>query len=138
MKSLFCFLPLTAILCLVSSGCSQRNNVKAEVSKLNEAFPTANVATPATPENPADSASVKQADPNALVNRAVTALQNNDQVGAVTLLNTAQDQTGLTAKQRMAVHETVTQVYADLVSRAAKGDQKAQAALNQLEKTYSQ
>ena len=81
---------------------------------------------------------MKHADANVFVNRAVTALQNNDQVGAVTFLNTVQQQSGLTVQQRMAVRDTIQKVYADLVARSASGDAKAKAALVALEKQLSQ
>ena len=60
-------------------------------------------------------------------------LRNDDHVGAVTYLSTAQKQIGLTPQQHMAVHETIEKVYADLVARVAKGDPKAKAALAELD-----
>ena len=138
MKCSLCLIPLTGMLFLTLSGCGQSNNVKSEIAKLNEAFPTASTAAPALPEPAADPASVKQVDVNAVVNGAVTALKNGDHVGAVTYLNTAQKQIGLTAQQHMAVHETIEKVYADLIARVAKGDPKAKAALAELDIRLSQ
>jgi hypothetical protein len=130
-------LPLLGLILMVLNGCNRGGDMKSGVSKLKEAFPTASAAVPAAADNSAESAT-KQVDVNVYVGQAVSSLQNNDHVGAVTLLNTVQKQTGLTAQQRIAVQETINKVYADLVARIARGDPKAKAAIVELEKTYSQ
>ena len=138
MKCSISLLPLSAVLCLAVSGCGQSSKVNAEISKLNEAFPTANAAAPTTPDNSGGAISVSAVDPNTLVNRAVTALRNNDQEGAVMMLNSAKQQTGLTVQQRMAVQDTIAMVCGDLATRAGRGDAKAKAAISNMEKSYSQ
>ncbi|MBI3851188.1 MAG: hypothetical protein HY298_13075 [Verrucomicrobia bacterium] len=138
MKTHFYLYALTGLVCLASTSCGSKNNVKAEVSKLNDAFPTAKSAPAVAPESVANPGSSQAVDVNAVVNSAVQSLKNNDHVGAVTYLNTVQQQKTLTAQQHIAVHETIEKVYADLILRADRGDPKAKAALAQLERQLSQ
>jgi hypothetical protein len=130
-------LTLLGLIVAVLSGCSRDGNVKSGISKLEEAFPAARAAASAGGDSAAESAA-SQIDVNAYVGQAVSSLQHNDHVGAVTILNAVQAQTNLTAQQHMAVHESIQKVYADLVARAARGDAKAKASLVQLEKKLSQ
>ena len=80
----------------------------------------------------------KEVAADAYVGQAVSLLKNNDQVGAVTLLYAVQQRGNMTPQQYIAVQETIRNVYADLVPRAANGDPKAKAAIAALEKTQSQ
>ena len=130
-------LSLLALIMVVLSGCSRDDSVKSGISKLEEAFPAASVAVPSDGDG-MDGNTPRQVDVNAYVGQAISSLQRNDYVGAVSLLNAVRTQTTLTTQQRMAVHESIRTVYADLVARVARGDQKAQTAIKQLEKTYSQ
>ena len=128
-------LPLLALLPIILSGCNKEGDAKAGISQLKQAFPTATAAAPVT----ADTGNApREVAVDAYVGQAVALLQNNDQVGAVTLLYAVQERPNLTAQQYKAVHETIQKVYADLVPRAANGDAKAKAAIAALEKTQSQ
>ena len=130
-------LPLCGLILIVLSGCNREGDVKSSASKLKEAFPTASAAAAPADDRLAENAP-KQVDNNSYIGQAVSLLQNNDQVAAVTLLNAVQQQTNLTTQQRIAVYETIEKVYANLVMRADKGDPKAKAAMAELEKKLSQ
>lgn len=128
-------LPVLASILIVLSGCNKEGDTKAQISQLQKAFPTATTAASVTadPNN-----APKEVVANTYVGQAVSLLQNNDQVGAVALLYAVQQRASLTPQQYIAVQETIRNVYADLVPRAANGDPKAIAAIAALEKTQSQ
>lgn len=130
-------LPLLGLVIVVLNGCSRNGNVESGISKLEEAFPAASAAA-TTGAGTVTQSAPRQTDVDAYVGQAVSSLQRNDHVGAVNILNAVQAQTNLTAKQHMAVHESIQKVYADLVAQAARGDAKAKAALVELEKKLSQ
>ncbi len=137
MKVPFCFVLAAGAILLGLNGCSKKSNIQSGVSQLQEAFPAASAAAPASANNPVATGS-NPVNVNACVGQAVVLLQNQDHVGAVTLLNTVQRQRNLTAQQHMAIHETIEKVYRDLVNRSAAGDPKAKAAMAELEKQLSQ
>ena len=128
-------LPILASTLIVLSGCNKEGDTKAQISQLQKAFPAATTAPSVTadPNN-----APKEVVADTYVGQAVSLLQNNDQVGAVTLLYAVQQRGNMTPQQYIAVNETIRKVYADLVPRAANGDPKAKAAIAALEKTQSQ
>ncbi|MEO6182382.1 MAG: hypothetical protein ABIP71_04670 [Verrucomicrobiota bacterium] len=127
--------PLLALMLIGLSGCNKEGDTKAAISQLQKAFPTATTTTSVTADTNNTS---KEVVADIYVGQAVSLLQNNDQVGAVTLLYAVQQRPNLTPQQYIAVQETIRKVYADLVPRAANGDPKAIAAISALEKTQSQ
>lgn len=135
MKILKSTLPLWALMLIGLSGCNKEGDAKAAISQLQKAFPTATTTTSVTADTNNTS---KEVVADTYVGQAVSLLQNNDQVGAVTLLYAVQQRPNLTPQQYIAVQETIRKVYADLVPRAANGDPKAIAAISALEKTQSQ
>ncbi len=135
MKILKSTLPLLALMLIGLSGCNKEGDAKAAISQLQKAFPTATTTTSVTADTNNTS---KEVVADTYVGQAVSLLQNNDQVGAVTLLYAVQQRPNLTPQQYIAVQETIRKVYADLVPRAANGDPKAIAAISALEKTQSQ
>jgi hypothetical protein len=108
---------LAAVSLLAMGGCGKKQDVKTETSNLEKAF-----AAPGAPS---------QDDPvQNCINAAMTAIKSNDYPAALSALDALRKQKGLTASQRMAVNSAAGQIEADLVRRAAAGDQKAKAALD--------
>ena len=128
-------LPLLALILIVTSACNKKVDAKAQISQLQKAFPMATTIAPVTDDT---KNAPKEVAADAYVGQAVSLLRNNDQVGAVTLLYAVQQRGNMTPQQYIAVQETIRNVYADLVPRAANGDPKAKAAIAALEKTQSQ
>src|SRR5436190_10645322 len=127
----FCLIAIAGgILLFSSTGCSKRNDPQSLVAQVNAAFPAA-VKLASGTDADASTSSTKQTD--ALVSQAVSAIQNNDYVDAVTLLRTVRKQPNLSAEQHMALQETIKTMYSELVNRGAHGDAKAKAALAELE-----
>src|SRR5437667_5918009 len=93
MKSPFCLLSLAGAVLLVLSGCGKKSNTQSGISQLKQAFPAANAA-PISSDNRVQSAS-KEVNVNASVGQAMVLLQNNDPVGAVTLLTAVRRQRNL-------------------------------------------
>ena len=125
----FCLIVLAGTLLLTSTGCGEKSDLKSLVAQLKAAFPSAikdNTSANSTSEV------------NGLVAQAISAIQNNDDVKAVTLLRAARKQPNLTAEQHMALQETIKSMYAELVNRGAHGDPNAKAALAELESKPSQ
>ena len=128
-------LPLAAGLLLALSACGKKANVKASVSELEKAFPSAAAPAQAQPNAPSP---VAQAEANALVKRALAAAQANDYAGGVIALQAAQQKPGMTADQVMAAQRATQAMIGELQRRALNGDQQALAQLKAIEKTRSQ
>ena len=82
-------------------------------------------------EKQASSAAITNTAPETRtwVDQAVTAMKNDDQATAVMSLRSNGQ---LTVEQNLTVEHLMIKARASLVERAAKGDQKAQAALQML------
>lgn len=100
------------------SSCSKKADVEAQVSELEKAFPAA--------------------ETNAYVNLALTAVRTNDYAGGVVVLQALKRMPGATAEQLMAAQKAIEAITADLVARAARGDAKAKADLEAIERARSQ
>ncbi|MEK7684099.1 MAG: hypothetical protein AAB466_01610 [Verrucomicrobiota bacterium] len=128
-------------LLLGPSGCGDRNKVASRVSELEKAFRGAGMALPAdrkgsiSGETPP--AASRSGNAHFFVESALSAVRTNAYADGVMLLQTAQRLPQLTAEQRMAVHQTIRAVTAELVVRAAKGDEKAKAQLGAIERFLS-
>jgi hypothetical protein len=124
---------------LAVGACSRQPDVKASVSELEKAFPTAATAAPVQPQvQPSVSAPPPQASAHELVNSALAAARANDYANGVIALQAAQVRPGVTADQVMAVQRAKQAMLADLQQRAANGDQRALAQLQAIERTRSQ
>ena len=126
---------------LALSGCSKKPDVKASVSELEKAFPSAAATTAETPQTAPVPPLTANTSASAYVNAALSAARANDYVSGVMVLEEMQRKRGLqgvTPNQLMAVEQTKQAMIADLVARAERGDAKAKADLAAIEKTHSQ
>jgi hypothetical protein len=105
------FLPLL-------TGCAKKTDVKTELNHLEQAFSAANTN-----------------DPIAL---AVTAIRKEDYATGVITLDNLKRVPGMTSEQLISVQRAMEAVTAGLVTRAARGDAKAQADLAAIERSRSQ
>jgi hypothetical protein len=137
MKTSCRLLLFSTALVLTVASCSKQPDVKASVSELEKAFPTAAAPAPAQPQ-PAAPTPLPQADANDLVKNALTAARANDYASGVIALQAAQVKPGVTADQVMAVQRAKQAMVAELQRRAVNGDQHALAQLKAIEKTRSQ
>jgi hypothetical protein len=128
---------LSGVLSLALGACSKKPDVKASVSELEKAFPTAAAPAPIQPQ-PAAPTAVTQADANDLVKSALTAARANDYASGVIALQAVQVKPGVTADQVMAVQRAKQAMVAELQRRAVNGDQQALAQLKAIERTRSQ
>jgi len=128
---------LSGVLSLALGACSKKPDVKASVSELEKAFPTAAAPAPVQPQ-PAAPTAVTQADANDLVKSALTAARANDYASGVIALQAVQVKPGVTADQVMAVQRAKQAMVAELQRRAVNGDQQALAQLKAIERTRSQ
>jgi hypothetical protein len=110
--------------------------VKEQVAALELAFAPA--PQPAQPDSTSPKNPVPPSEANAYVSFALAAVRTNDSVGAVMALQRVRQLPGPTAAQLMAVQRALDAVTADLVARAGRGDPKALADLEAVEKTRSQ
>jgi hypothetical protein len=137
MKTSCRLLVLSVALVLALGACSKKPDVKASVSELEKAFPTA--AAPAEVQaQPTAPTAVPQANADALVKRALTAARANDYASGVIALQAAQTRPGVTADQVMAVQRAKQAMVGELQRRAVNGDQQALAQLKAIERTRSQ
>ena len=137
----FCNRPFSISLCLLLSlsACSQKADVKTQVSELEKAFPAAVAArAPAQPQATAPTQPQIGGDANTYVQSALSAVRQNDYAASVIALQNAQRARGVTAQQIMAVERAKQAMTADLIARADRGDPQAKAALAAIEKTRSQ
>jgi len=134
----FCrWLLFSALIAVTVASCSKQPDVKATVSELEKAFPTA--AAPAeVAAQPAPPLPVPQANADDLVKTALTAARANDYASGVIALQAAQVKPGVTADQVMAVQRAKQAMVAELQRRAVNGDQHALAQLRAIERTRSQ
>jgi len=128
---------LSGVLSLALGACSKKPDVKASVSELEKAFPTAAAPAPIQPQ-PAAPTAVTQADANDLVKSALTAARANDYASGVIALQAVQVKPGVTADQVMAVQRAKQAMVTELQRRAVNGDQQALAQLKAIERTRSQ
>lgn len=78
------------------------------------------------------------AQPNPLVQAALSAVRTNDYAGGVLVLQEVKTAPGVSAAQLMAVQQTQQALTDELLARAERGDASAKAALALIEKTRSQ
>jgi hypothetical protein len=128
---------LCGVLSLALAACSKKPDVKASVSELEKAFPTAAAPGPVQPQ-PAAPNPVSPADANDLVKSALTAARANDYASGVIALQAVQVKPGVTADQVMAVQRAKQAMVTELQRRAVNGDQQALAQLKAIERTRSQ
>ena len=107
-------------------GCSRQTDPKADMAALEQSFAGTTQSNPVPGEA------------GAYVQAALAAARQDDNAGAVMALQAAQLSTHVTADQLKAVHAAMESITESLVERAARGDQKAQAALAAIERTRSQ
>jgi len=128
---------LSGVLSLALGACSKKPDVKASVSELEKAFPTAAAPAPVQPQ-PAAPTPVPQAEANDLVKSALTAARANDYASGVIALQAVQVKPGVTADQVMAVQRAKQAMVSELQRRAVNGDQQALTQLKAIERTRSQ
>ncbi len=128
---------------LALSGCGGKPNVDAEAAKVEKAFPAEAQAAPRpapsalAPDNAAP-APEPQADVNASVKAALSAVHSKDYGEGVIAVQTVQKMPGVSANQLMALERAKQAMMANLQERADQGDAKAIAELKRIEKTLSQ
>jgi hypothetical protein len=98
------------------SGCSKKPTVQEQTSDLQGAF----------------------GESNRYVTIALSAIRTNDYPAAVIALESAKAMPGITAEQLESLQHARDVMTADLVDRADKGDVKAQADLEAIERSRSQ
>ena len=133
-------MPICGAVVLAVSGCGKKAAVKARMSELEEAFPTAAAAPAATASTGQGAASGEQPseEANADVKAALAAMRTNDYAGGVIRLQLVTQTPGVTPAQLMAVQKAKQAMRKELVDRAANGDLSAKAALADIERTRSQ
>ena len=99
-----------------SGGCSKKPTVQEQTSDLQGAF----------------------GDSNRYVTIALSAIGTNDYPAAVVALESAKGMPGITTEQLESLQHAKDVMTADLVARADKGDAKAQADLEAIERSRSQ
>jgi hypothetical protein len=120
---------VAACLLLLLSACHREPAAVERLAELERAFePASSLQSPPPPAPGAQSANAKT-----LVNQAMTALRDHQSADGVMLLQTAQKLPSLTAAQRMAVHQSIRAVTADLVERSSRGDSAAKDQLRRIE-----
>lgn len=122
--------------CLLGfSGCRGKPDATAELAELKEAFPASETAPPAPETAPAETPEEQPPESaQSYVDRALTAVKNQEAGEGVILLQAAQQTTTLGADQRMTIQKSIRALTAELVDRASRGDAKAQADLKAIEK----
>jgi hypothetical protein len=118
-------------------GCSKKPDVKTRISELERVFAPEPTTAPA-PAEPAANAGVQLPDAATVVRAALSAVRSNDYAGGVIALQVAQRIPGSTAAQLMAAEQAKQALVSDLVTRASRGEAKAMAELQAIEKTLSQ
>jgi hypothetical protein len=126
---------------LSCAGCGSKKDVRPAVSELEKAFAVSAAENPAAsvpPEKPSNRPAAPAADASALVNLVLSCVASNDYAGGVIALQAVQRMPGVTAHQLMVAEQAKQALTSDLVSRADRGDAKAKAELDAIEKTLSQ
>jgi hypothetical protein len=120
-------------LLLVWSSCGKKTEVKNGLSELEKTFPAASAPTSVPQATPSS-----LADPAPYVQAAISAAHNNEYAKGVMALESAQRAKGTTPQQLMAIEKAKQALTAELLARASRGDPKAKAELEAIEKTRSQ
>ena len=106
-------------------GCGKKaNEIQLQSAELEKAFPGVASVAPAR-----TSQSAAGGDPRAFVAAALSASRSNDSVTAVLMLQKAAEAPGVTPQQVMALQVARKAWVTDLMTRAARGDESAKAAL---------
>ena len=106
-------------------GCGKKAaSIQLQSAELEKAFPGLASAAPARTDQRAASG-----DPRAFVAAALSASRSNDYVTAVLMLQRAAESPGVTPQQVMALQAARKAWVTDLMTRAARGDESAKAAL---------
>lgn len=115
-------------LVLAGSGCGKSG---VDVSELEKAFQTAGTTARQTKE-PAEAAGVNPSELKSYVDSAVSAIQTNNYVGAVVLLQRLRSQRELNGDQLTAVQDTMAAVQQRLAAQADRGDAAAKKAMDDI------
>lgn len=134
-SSLYSSVALAWVLAL--SGCGGKPDINTEAAKLEKEFPAAAQEAPSA-QAPGTAAPEPQADVNASVKAALSAVHSKDYGEGVIAVQTAQQLPGVNANQLMALERAKQAMMANLQERAEQGDAKAIAELKRIEKTRSQ
>jgi hypothetical protein len=111
---------------LVLSACQKQDPIaELETADL--------IATPAAPETAAEAGPVT-ASPSAQVKSAIADYKAGKMEDAVTRLQLLRSTPTLSPQQRMAMQDSIAAVMAEVYALAAKGDQRAIAAVAQYER----
>jgi hypothetical protein len=115
----------SAIVLVTLGGCGKAaKEIQLQSAELAKAFPGVASVTPARTAQP-----VASGDPRAFVAAALSASRSNDYVTAVLMLQKAAEAPGVTPQQVMALQVARKAWVDDMLSRAARGDEGAKAAL---------
>lgn len=109
---------LLVTLGVTAVGCRKAQSVQANAAEMEKAF--------------------QGAQPNPLVQAALSAVKTNDFAGGVLALQEVRNAPGVSAEQLMAVQKTQQAMTDELLARAERGDASAKAALALIERTRSQ
>ncbi|MBM3824251.1 MAG: hypothetical protein FJ404_15410 [Verrucomicrobia bacterium] len=112
---------------LALSACQKQDPV-AQLEKTADL-----IATPAVPEKGAEAAPVT-ASPSAQVKSAIADYKAGNMEDAVTRLQLLRSTATLSPQQRMAMQDSIAAIMAEIYALAAKGDQRAIAAVAQYER----
>ena len=110
----------------LACGCGKRADPHSQLTDLVRAFP----GTTGT--------NIPPGDPAEIVNAALSAVRQDDYAGGVVALQSVRRTPSVTPEQLRAVQDSIRTLTDDLVNRAARGDLKAKAELEAIEKTRSQ
>ena len=114
-----------AAIIVALGGCHKKAaNIQLQSAELEKAFPGLASAAPARTDQ-----RTARGDPRALVAAALSASRSNDYVAAVIMLQRAVESPGVTPQQVMALQVARKAWVNDLMTRAARGDDSAKAAL---------
>lgn len=121
-----------AALLVTLAGCGEKpEDIQRQTAELEKAFPGLAAAAPARSGRPGATV-----DASAYVKAALSASRSNDYGTAVIMLQKAAESPGVTPEQVMAIQTARKAWVADLMTRAAQGDEKAKAALAAIEASH--
>lgn len=125
---------LLLLVLMLLPACNREPGTDQQLSEMEKSFanPPATASAKSEPATGADS-SPQTADAPTLVKKALTAVRSDQPAEGIMMLQTAQKLPNLNADQRMSVHNSIRAVTADLVNRAARGDERAKAELKRIE-----
>jgi hypothetical protein len=110
-------------------------DIKLQTGSLKKAFPTAKIEASTNKTVYAEVPTLTpDGKPNIdfYVGAAANAMEQNDGVAAFKLITIVQKQSGLTAEQQMALHDSMVQLQQGLIRRANAGDPAAKRAIDEL------